>query len=81
MRIESGAGDFDMDVQSVEPRGDKLVFKAMMGVWVAEVELTPREIVHLFTLHLRPAVIWYVLRLPWLAWRSARSGAQSTKDG
>ena len=33
MRIESGAGDFEMIVLEVEPRRRKLIFKSQMGVW------------------------------------------------
>ena len=69
MRIESGAGDFEMIVTEVEPRGDKLILKSKMGVWVAEAELEPREIFHLLWLHMRPKVLWYLMRLPFLALR------------
>ncbi len=69
MRIESGAGDFEMIVLKVEPRGRNLVLKSQMGVWLADAELEPREILHLIWLHMRPAVLWYLLRLPFLALR------------
>ena len=72
MRIETGTGDFEMIVTAVEPRGDKLILKSKMGVWVAEAELEPREIFHLLWLHMRLKVLWYLVRLPYLALRKPR---------
>ncbi len=69
MRIESGAGNFEMTVLSVEPQGKNLVLKSNMGIWVSDVVLEPREILSLIWLHMRPKVLLYALRLPWLAIR------------
>lgn len=69
MRVESGAGNFEMTVLKVEPRGKNLVLKSQMGIWVSDAVLEPREIFHLLWLHLRPQVLWYLLRMPWLALR------------
>lgn len=69
MRIESGAGDFEMTVLEVVPNGHDLVFKSQMGVWKADAILTPRELMGLLWLHLRPRVLLYLLCLPWFAWR------------
>jgi hypothetical protein len=75
MRIASGAGDFEMIVTEIEPRGDNLVLKSKMGVWVAEAELEPRELMHLLWLQMRLKVIWYLLRVPFLALRKPRAPA------
>ena len=69
MRVESGAGEFEMTVFKVEPRGRNLVLKSNMGVWVSDAVLEPREIFQLLWLHMRPRVLLYLLRLPWLAAR------------
>ena len=69
MRVESGAGNFEMTVYRVEPRGRNLVLKSNMGVWVSNVVLEPREIFQLLWLHIRPRALLYLLRLPWLAVR------------
>ena len=69
MRIESGAGDFEMIVLQAEPRGRKLIFKSQMGVWKADAELEPRELFHLLWLLMRPRVLLYLICLPWHALR------------
>lgn len=69
MRIESGAGDFEIIVLEVVPTGRKLIFKTQMGVWKADAELEPRELIHLLWLHMRPKVLLYLICLPWHALR------------
>ncbi len=69
MRIESGAGDFEMIVLEVVPKGRNLIFKSQMGVWKADAELEPSELFHLLRLHMRPRVLLYLLCLPWLLLR------------
>ncbi len=69
MRIESGAGSFEMTVLKIEPQGKNLVVRSNMGIWISDTVIEPREILRLIWLHMRPKVFWYALRLPWLAVR------------
>ncbi len=67
-QIVSQAGDIKMDVQSLDVRGDELVLGAIMGVWDSEVRFSPEEVTSILLNGLKkPALIFYVLRLPVIA--------------
>lgn len=67
MRVESGAGDFLIAIREVRPRGNVLVLRGNMGIWQADTIISAREILYLVRLSLNWRVLWYLVRLPWLA--------------
>ena len=67
MLIRSMAGDFNISIERFETDSGRLVMIGKMGVWDARTYITPRELLGVFGKLLRPAVLFYILRLPFLA--------------
>ncbi|MFN3973977.1 MAG: hypothetical protein ACK4K2_01685 [Dehalococcoidia bacterium] len=72
MRVESGAGEFVIAISEVCPRGNALVLRGSMGIWQADTIISPREMLHLVRLSLHWRVLWYLVRLPWLALKEGK---------
>jgi hypothetical protein len=66
MLIRSMAGDFDISIKGFEVKNGRLIMVGTMGVWDARTYITPRELVSVFVKLLRPGILFYVLRLPFL---------------
>ncbi|MEC9369230.1 MAG: hypothetical protein VX871_11135 [Pseudomonadota bacterium] len=67
MLIRSMAGDFNISIDRFETESGRLVMVGKMGVWDARTFITPRELLIVFGKLLRPVVLFYILRLPFLA--------------
>lgn len=60
------AGDFDISIKEFEVKNGRLVMVGTMGVWDARTYMTPRDLVSVFAKLLRPGILFYILRLPFL---------------
>jgi len=64
MRVISGAGEFELDVDHITTRDGKLVLVGTMGVWEADTEITAAEMAHLLRASLNTPVMGFLARLP-----------------
>ena len=63
MRIDSAAGEFGFDVNSLELRDDGIVLIGQMGVWEAETTMTSADLRRLMVMVLKKPGAWgYLLR-------------------
>lgn len=67
MLIRSMAGDFKISIEKFEIEDGRLVMVGKMGVWDARTYISPRELLGVFGKLVRPAILFYILRLPFLA--------------
>ena len=74
MLIRSMAGDFEISIDRFETEDGRLVMVGQMGVWAARTYISPRELVGVFGKLLRPTVLLYLLRLPYLAFSKKANG-------
>jgi hypothetical protein len=65
--IRSMAGDFEISINGFEVEKGRLVMVGRMGVWDARTYITPREVLKVFGKLLRPGVLFFILRLPFLS--------------
>lgn len=65
-KITSSAGDMDMSLVSIGVEKDNMVMKGKMGVWDSKIIVTPQEAAKMAGMMLNPAVILYILKLPFL---------------
>lgn len=72
MLIKSQAGEFDIAIEKFEVEGSHLVMVGKMGVWDARTYLTARELISVLGQLINPAVIGYLLRVPFLLIRSRK---------
>jgi hypothetical protein len=63
MQVISGAGEFEIVVERVEPRNTSLVMIGKMGIWESETIIGQAELPHLLRVALTPRV------LGWIVWR------------
>lgn len=66
-KITSSAGDMEMSLVSIGVEKENMVMKGKMGVWDSKIVVTPREALSMAGMMLNPAVIWYIVKLPFLA--------------
>ncbi|MEX2236019.1 MAG: hypothetical protein WEB00_00585 [Dehalococcoidia bacterium] len=64
MRIESEAGDFDLDVESLSAQGDDLAMNVKMGIWDAKMHISSSDLGKILIKALRPSVLLFLLLLP-----------------
>jgi hypothetical protein len=57
-------GNLKMSIEGMDVDGQTMCVNGKMGVWTAQIRLSPREVIALFGLLLQPRVILYVLSLP-----------------
>lgn len=82
MKVNSGAGQFDITVERVVTRDDAVVLVGKMGVWESETIIEPSDLWRIMRLSLRPQVLWFFLRLPLLLLRGGgRKGGQGAAEG
>ena len=65
-KITSSAGNMDMSLVSIGVENDNMVMKGKMGVWDSKIVVTPQETAQMAGMMLKPAVILYILKLPFL---------------
>ena len=66
MLIRSMAGDFEISIKGFEVKNGRLIMVGTMGVWGARPSITPRVVDPVFAKLLRPGILFYILRLPFL---------------
>ena len=83
MRVVSGAGEFEIQVDDVSIRNGSLVLTGKMGVWESETFLTAEELAAIIrtSLH-RPTMAYLLRRLPLAVWRTlhSRSAGQNGQE-
>ena len=67
MLIRSMAGDFVISIKGFEGKNGRLIMVGTMGVWDARTYITPRELVSVLAKLMRLGILFYILRLPFLA--------------
>ena len=67
MKVVSPAGDFEIKVNDSSVEGDFVVLSGQMGVWDSRIYMSPSDIWQFASIFLRPAVILYLLKLPFKA--------------
>lgn len=77
MLIKSLAGEFKVTVERFETEGRDLVMVGKMGVWDARMYIPARELMSVFGKLLRPRVMGYLLRAPFLLLGRASGEAKS----
>ncbi|MCZ6639787.1 MAG: hypothetical protein O6830_07470 [Candidatus Dadabacteria bacterium] len=77
MRVSSDAGDFDITIKDASVEGDFVVITGQMGVWDTHIYMTPQDIWKFTSIFLRPAVILYLLKIPF---RSLFRSSSDTED-
>ncbi len=77
MKVSSDAGDFDITIKDAFVEGDFVVITGQMGVWDSHIYMTPKDIWKFTSIFLRPAVILYMLKIPF---RSLFGSSSNTKD-
>ncbi len=77
MRVSSDAGDFDITIKDSSVEGDFVVITGQMGVWDTHIYMTPQDIWKFTSIFLRPAVILYLLKIPF---RSLFGSSSDTED-
>lgn len=65
-KITSSAGDMEMSLVSIGVERDNIIMKGKMGVWDSKIIVTPQESFQMLRMLLKPAVIFYTLKLPFL---------------
>jgi hypothetical protein len=61
------AGDFEISIDRFETENGRLIMVGQMGVWDARTYITPRELVTVLGKLLHPRILFYLLKLPVLA--------------
>jgi uncharacterized protein HemY len=77
MKVSSDAGDFDITIKDASVEGDFVVITGQMGVWDTHIYMTPQDIWKFTSIFLRPAVILYLLKIPF---RSLFRSSSDTED-
>ena len=67
MLIRSMAGDLEISIKGFEVKNGRLIMVGTMGVWDARTYITPRELVSVLAKLMRLGILFYILRLPFLA--------------
>ncbi len=64
MKVTSPAGDFEINVKDADIEGDFVVLKGQIGIWDSRIYLSPRDLWRLTSILLRPAIVFFLLKLP-----------------
>jgi hypothetical protein len=64
MKVISPAGEFDFMVKGSAVEGNFVVLKGQMGVWESKIYLSPSDIWFFASIFLRPAVLAFLVKLP-----------------
>ena len=64
-RLVHPRGDLHMSIQGIDVKGNMLRIKGQMGVWNAQILLSPEEVAAMVSSLLKPGLIGYMILLPW----------------
>ena len=77
MKVSSDAGDFDITVKDATVEGDFVVITGQMGVWDSHIYMTPQDIWKFTSIFLKPAVLLYLIKIPF---RSILGSSSKNED-
>ena len=82
IRADTEGGYMDIDIKSIERKGEKLFVTGQVGIWNAKMYVSVEEVGRLIKLALTPSVIFYLLFFPFLYFKSKlrRGSAPSVSD-
>jgi hypothetical protein len=81
MKVVSPAGDFEIKVSDSSVEGEFVVLSGQMGVWDSKIYLTPADIWQFASIFLRPAVILYILKMPFRSLFGGSKANGGKQDG
>ncbi len=65
MKIESAAGEFEFEIETLKVDGSELVLTGTMGVWEAETVMSRADMVKFLKLTFGSPAFWiYLIKLP-----------------
>jgi len=64
--MKSPAGDMEVQFKSVGTDGSHMVMEGKFGVWDSQILLGPAETKKLIRMVLKPSIIFYVIKLPFV---------------
>ena len=67
IKVVSPTGEFPMSFEAVDVQGDELVLTGKMGIWKATTHMPATDLLAMLPLMLKPAVIWFMIKVPFLA--------------
>ena len=70
-RLVHPSGDLEINITGITSKDKMLVVKGTLGVWDADIYMTPREIAKLMRLLFNWSVVGYLVRLPLLLIRGS----------
>lgn len=74
MKIQSAAGDFGFDIETIGVEGEDLILIGKMGVWEATTRVSQSDLIKVFKLILTSRPVWaYLLRLPFALVRKTKT--------
>jgi len=68
--MKSPAGDMEITIEGITSDKSNLLAVGKFGMWESTIMLTPEEVVHLIPLMLKWKVISYILKLPYLYFKT-----------
>jgi hypothetical protein len=81
MKVVSPAGDFEIKVSDSSVEGEFVVLSGQMGVWDSKIYLTPADIWQFASIFLRPAVVIYILKMPFRSLFGGSKGNGEKQNG
>ena len=82
MKIESAAGEFEFQIESLKVTGNDVVFVGKMGVWEAETSMNRDDVLKLLRLTIGNPSFWrFSLRLlPYAVFGRKRNQGSATNE-
>jgi hypothetical protein len=77
-RMVSPAGDMEVTFLQVDGLKNQIVVVSKFGVWDSKIYLSPGEVAHIIRLMLKPSVLLFLLRFPFLFIGSRLLGREKT---
>lgn len=68
--MKSPAGDMEITIEGMTSENAKLLAIGKFGMWESTIILTPEDVVHLIPLMLKWKVISFMLKLPYLYFKT-----------
>ena len=62
----SPAGDMEVSITKVGAAKGQMFIEGQIGVWDSQIYFERKEISHLIGLAMKPAVLWFVISLPFV---------------
>jgi len=69
-RLVHPRGDLQMSIEGIDVESNTLRINGRMGVWTAQILLSPEEVAAMARSLFKPQLIRYMVLLPWTLWRN-----------